>query len=81
MGLLYRSARCVSGYAVMCVRRGGRSCAAAFSIHREGWAPTTYMSVDEIRVRLAENQPQKQVQKDSESTLDREGVTYGAERG
>ncbi len=30
-GLLYRSARCVSGYAVMCVRRGGRSC-AAFSI-------------------------------------------------
>ena len=30
MGLLYRSARCVSGYAVMCVRRGGRSCAAAF---------------------------------------------------
>ena len=30
MGLLYRSARCASGYAVMCVRRGGRSCAAAF---------------------------------------------------
>ncbi|MEQ2854265.1 hypothetical protein, partial [Clostridium fessum] len=25
--------------------------------------------VDEIRVRLAENQPQKQVQKDSESTF------------
>ena len=25
--------------------------------------------VDEIRVQLAENQPQKQVQKDSESTL------------
>ena len=32
--------------------------------------------VDEIRVQLAENQPQRQVQKDSESTLQNKGEFF-----
>ena len=32
-----------------------------------------FIKTDEIRVRLAENQPQKQVQKDAESTFYKKG--------